>query len=194
MSDPEAPLTGPFGDASKHLPAGDLQHGLEALLGGMPKDAGKVSLLVSRLEGEERQLPERVRLTGLDGMPGDKWGRRLPINLEAQLTVMRRDVAELIANGQALTLFGDNLFVDLDLSAENLPIGTRLRLGRATLQVTPKAHNGCKKFRARFGLPALELVADKATRHHNLRGIYVRVIEDGEVAVGDELVVLERAT
>ena len=78
-----------------------------------------------------RETPERTRLSPDDGVPGDDWSRRPPRDPEAQLAVMRRDVAELIANGQPLTLFGDNLFVDLDLSAANLPAGTRLRVGDA---------------------------------------------------------------
>jgi MOSC domain-containing protein YiiM len=59
-------------------------------------------------------------------------------------------VAELIANGQPLVVFGDNLFVELDLSGKNLPTGTRLRVGGALVEVTPKPHNGCRTFNARF--------------------------------------------
>jgi MOSC domain-containing protein YiiM len=115
---------------------------------------------------------------------------------DAQLAVMQRDVAELIANGQPLTLFGDNLFLDLDLSAENLPAGSRVRAGTALLAVTPKPHDGCRKFRARFGNDALRFVSKGELRHRNLRGIYMRVVEAGELGVGDavELVAPGRAT
>ena len=77
---------------------------------------------------------------------------------------MRHDVAALIANGQPLTLFGDNLFVDLDISTANLPSGTRLRVGEALVEVTPKPHNGCSKFEGRFGADALRFVAPAPTR------------------------------
>ena len=66
----------------------------------------------------------------------------------------------------------------------NLPIGTRLRAGNAVLEVTPKAHNGCRKFTSRFGDDALRFVSDPERRHLNLRGIYLQVVEDGEVGVG----------
>jgi len=69
-----------------------------------------------------------------------------PLNGDAQISVMQREVAELIANGQPLTLFGDNLFVEIDLSVRSLPPGSRVRIGTAILEVTPKAHNGCRKF------------------------------------------------
>ena len=99
---------------------------------------------------------------------------------------------ELIANGQPLTLFGDNLFVELDISAANLPVGTRIRVGEALLEVTPKPHNGCLKFKGRFGQDALRFVQATPTRDQNLRGIYWKVVEPGEIAVGAAIVVLER--
>jgi MOSC domain-containing protein YiiM len=107
-----------------------------------------------------------------------------------QLAVMNRDVAALIAAGQPLTTFGDNLYVDLDLSAANLPPGTRLRLGGALLETTAFPHNGCAKFNARFGNDALRLVQRMETRHQNYRGVYWRVVEPGEIAVGDAIEVL----
>jgi MOSC domain-containing protein YiiM len=109
------------------------------------------------------------------------------------LAVMQRDVAELIANGQPLTLFGDNVFVDLDLSTANLPAGSRLRVGAVELVVTPAPHNGCRKFRGRFGDDALRFVAARHLRPRNLRGIYLRVVSGGDVACGDPVVVVSRA-
>ena len=133
-----------------------------------------------------------VRLTPEAGLSGDRWSRRPPRNPEAQLTVMRHDVAALVANGQALTLFGDNLFVDLDISAANLPTGTRLRVGAAVVEVTPKPHNGCAKFQGRFGQDALGFVAAPATRDQNLRGIYWKVVAAGDASVGSAVEVLSR--
>jgi MOSC domain-containing protein YiiM len=127
-------------------------------------------------------------------VPGDAWSRREGRKLEAQVAVMNVAVARLVASTQPLTLFGDNLFVDLDLSAANLPTGSRLRLGGAIVEVTPKPHNGCAKFRARFGDDALALVWKPELRHLNLRGLYVRVLEPGAVAPGDPFTLLSRAS
>jgi len=178
--------------APHYRPLADLEADLRALPSA-PRDAGRIALIVRRPGVGVRETPEQVRLSAEEGVPGDDWSRRPPREPTAQLAVMRRDVAEMIAGGQPLALFGDNLLVELDLSEANLPTGSRLRVGQALVEVTAKPHNGCRKFKERFGLDALRLVSAKPTRDQNLRGIYWRVVEDGEAAVGDEVRVIERA-
>jgi MOSC domain-containing protein YiiM len=151
-----------------------------------------VALIVRKAGGGVREMPERVRLDPEQGIPGDAWGRRRHPDPVAQLAVMELAVAELIANGQPIALFGDNLYLDLDLSASNLPPGTRLRAGECILEVTPKPHNGCSKFRGRFGPDSVLFASRADLRHRNLRGIYMRVIEAGEVGPGDTVEVLSR--
>lgn len=181
---------GPWGDASLHLPLAELERGFESLL--PPKDVGKLALIVARGDDGQRQTPERTVLSVDGGVPGDAWLRDCPDKIDAQITVMRSDVARLIANGQPLSLFGDNLLVDLDLSVANLPTGSRLRLGSALLEVTPEPHTGCLKFRQRFGGDALRFTAERRFRDLRLRGIYVKTVEQGEIAWGDSIEVLSR--
>jgi hypothetical protein len=157
-----------------------------------PRDAGRVALIVRRGDGGRRETPGQVRLGAETGVPGDRWSQRAERKPDMQIAVMQHDVAVLIANGQPLTLFGDNLLLDLDLSVANLPTGSRVRIGEALLEVTPMPHNGCRKFRGRFGHDALRLVSLPALRDRNLRGIYMRVVTDGDVAVGDAVRVLAR--
>jgi hypothetical protein len=182
---------GPEGDATRHLPLADLEAGLAALPPA-PSDVGLLTRIVRRHPDGARERPDRVRLTVEDGVPGDGWSRWPPRDPEGQLAVMRHDVAELIANGQPVEVFGDNLFVDLDISAANLPFGTRLRVGAAVVEMTPKAHDGCVKFRGRFGGDALRFVSAKPTRPLNLRGVYWKVVEAGAAGVGDPIRVLSR--
>lgn len=182
---------GPRGESSCHRPLDELDAGLRALP-ELPADAGRIALIVRRRSDGVRETPEQAHLSPEEGVDGDGWSRRPPRDLEAQLAVMRRDVAELIANGQSLSVFGDNLFVDLDISAANLPVGTRLRVGEAIVEVTPMPHDGCLKFKGRFGQDALRFVQAKPTRDRNLRGIYWKVVEAGDARVGDPIQVLSR--
>jgi len=179
------------GEPTRQLALEHLERALAAQPGA-PTDVGRIALIVRRGTGGQREILERVHLGTDTGVPGDAWSRRTPANPDGQIAVMQRNVAELIANGQPLTLFGDNLFLDLDLSRQNLPLGTRLRSGGALLEVTPKPHNGCHKFQARFGSDALRFVNQQELRHRNLRGIYLRVIEDGAVTLGDPVAVIAR--
>lgn len=182
---------GPPGDPSRHRPLAELEAALRAAPPAQ-KNTGRLALIVLRRADGTRETPDRVRLSPEEGLPGDRWGRRAQTKLPSQLTVVRRDVVELIANGQPLTVSGDNLVVDLDLSATNLPAGTRLRIGKAVVEVSAKPHNGCSKFAARFGADALAFVKEPRTRDQNLRGMYWTVVEAGEARVGDPIIVLTR--
>jgi hypothetical protein len=186
------PFEGLRGNPAQHLDRASLEAALAALPAA-PVDHGVLNLLLARGPRGERELPERVRLTVAGGMPGDRWAGNGKYGPDYQLAVTRTDFATVIANGQPLMLHGDNLFVTLDLSAANLPAGSLLRLGEATLRVTPTAHNGCKKWVQRFGLAPMQLNLDPSRHDTHLRGIYLQVIEDGMVALGDAIRVLERA-
>jgi len=177
------------GDPSRFLSLETLCRGFDEL---EPLDsrAGRVALIVRRVEGGLREVLESVLVTPETGVTGDAWERRPNRKGEMQIAVMRADVARMIANTQPLTLFGDNLFLDLDLSSDVLPAGTRLRVGEALLEVTPKPHTGCRKFEARFGADAWKFVWLPELKNRNLRGIYMRVVDAGTVRAGDPVHVL----
>ena len=181
------------GDPGRHATLADLEKGFRSLA-DPPRDAGRVSLIVRKVQGGLRETPARIPVAPDSGLPGDAWGRKAERKADMQISVMQRDVAELIANGQPLALSGDNLILELDLSAANLPPGSRVRIGDAVLEVTPQAHNGCKKFRARFGDDALRFVSNAELRPRNLRGIFMRVLQGGEVGPGDPVEVISRVT
>jgi MOSC domain-containing protein YiiM len=83
-------------------------------------------------------------------------------------------------------LAGDQLYVDLDLSHDNLPAGSRIAIGdTAVLEVSAKPHAGCKKFLARFGEDAVAFVNSEAGSRMRLRGLNARVVHGGEIRVGD---------
>ena len=174
-----------------HLDYATLEQGLHALP-PPPKDAGTVVEVVARPTSDARHTPAVAKLTPEHGLEGDRWRKRPHTGNRDQITVMRADFGRLAANGQPLALFGDNLVVELDLSEENLPAGTRLRIGTALCEVTPQPHTGCAKYEARFGKDARNLTLAKEYVPLRLRGLYICVLEAGEVHVGDSIQVLSR--
>jgi MOSC domain-containing protein YiiM len=82
---------------------------------------------------------------------------------------------------------GDNLFIDMDLSPTNTPPGQRLEIGSAIIEITPVPHNGCAKFIARYGRDACVFVNTGEGKRLRLRGIYARVVQDGQISVGDRV-------
>jgi hypothetical protein len=183
-------FTGLRGDVRRHLGRAELAARLAALPPA-PRDRGTVELLVARGVAGERVVLREAFLTVDGGMPGDRWNEDKKL-ADAQLATARADFARVIANEQPLELHGDNLYLDLDLSAANLPAGSRLRLGEALLEVTPKPHNGCKKWVQRFGLAPMQMNLAPEYRGMRLRGMYLRVVEDGLVGRHDPVVVLAR--
>ena len=172
--------------APRHLTAAELESGWEAIRQS-PRDVGTVKLIVRRPLVESREVLEVGEFDIEQGLVGDGWRER-DGRFESQITLMNSRAAELLAQSDdRWALAGDQLFVDLDLSDDNLRAGDSLTLGSVVLEVTPEPHTGCRKFSARFGPDALRFVNSPAGRHAHLRGIYAKVVQSGTVKTGEEI-------
>ena len=161
-----------------------------------PRERGTVRLICVRKGEGRHEMPETVQIAPGLGLAGDRWSQRGagkdPDGYSA-VTLMNATVAELLTAGrQPLDAPGDNLHVDLDISVEALPAGTRLRAGTAVLEVSAQPHTGCSTFSGKFGLDALKWVSTPEGRQRRLRGVNCAVISDGQVRVGDPIEVIER--
>jgi MOSC domain-containing protein YiiM len=102
-----------------------------------------------------------------------------------QINIMNSRVTALVAQEKSRwSLAGDQLYIDMDLSKENLPAGTRLEIGSAVLEVSPLPHTGCHKFVARFGVEAMKFVNSPVGKELCLRGINAKVVQGGVVRLG----------
>lgn len=162
-----------------------------------PQDSGKLDMIVARPEIGERVVLTVGELNLETGLVGDNWlvrgskktedGRAHP---DQQVLLMNsRAIQALTQDRQRWPLAGDQLYVDLNLSGENLPAGTQLVVGTAILEVTTVPHTGCQKFTERFGHAAIRWVNSPEGRQQCLRGICTRIIQPGRIQEGDEIIV-----
>ena len=176
----------------KHLTTAELECGLEKIRQS-PKDNGVLKLIVRRPQENKREVLEKGELDLFEGLIGDNWKTRGSSSTidglshpDKQLNIMNARAIALIAQDEnRWRLAGDQLFIDLDLSDENLPPGTRLQIGTAIIEVTPPPHNGCKKFVARFGLDAMKFVNSPIGKQLRLRGINAKVVCAGLIRTGE---------
>jgi MOSC domain-containing protein YiiM len=153
-----------------------------------PRERGTLRLVCRRVEPGVHETPDEAELSVQAGLVGDRWSAAHDPDHETQVTLMNATVAELVAAGrQPLHEAGDNLLVDFDIGYDNLPPGSRLRIGQAILEVTAAPHSGCSNFSGRFGQDALRWVNWRHWRERRLRGVNTRVIEGGTIRVGDEV-------
>jgi hypothetical protein len=179
-------------EAVKRLSMSELEAGME-YLHRSPKDKGLRKMIVRRPDIDEREVLAQGELDLAEGLLGDNWRTRgsrhttdgSP-NIQAQITIMNSRAIELLAQDEKRwPLAGDQLYIDMDLSDENLPPGTRLAIGSAVIEVSAVPHTGCKKFAERFGTDATKFVNSREGKRLHLRGIHARIIQPGEIHAGD---------
>ncbi len=177
----------------------ELQAELEQL-GASPRDNGTLAMIVCRPAEGERLVLERANLDPREGLIGDNWRTRGSKRTEdgsahpdMQIAMMNSRVIQAVAKDRdRWPLAGDQLFIDLDVSVENLQPGQRIAIGTAVLEITDVPHTGCDKFTARFGHDAIRFVNSPEGRQLRRRGIYARVVQAGTISVGDRISKIER--
>jgi MOSC domain-containing protein YiiM len=176
----------------EHLSRERLFAGLDRIR-AVPPDGGRLVLIVRRPTVGQREVLAEAILSRETGLAGDNWlargNSKTPdgsADAHAQITVMNARVAELVAGGtDRMPLCGDQLYLDLDLSVENLPAGSLLAVGQAVLRVSEAPHTGCAKFLERFGDEAMRFVNGRIGRQLRMRGMNTSVVVPGTVRLGD---------
>lgn len=139
-----------------------------------------VSINISRQKGEKKSPVKTGMLRVNHGLEGDahagNWHRQVSLLARESIDKMRARGLEL-APGD----FAENFTTEgLDLPA--LPVGTRLRVGPALLEITQigkKCHQGCAIYQ-QVG----ECVMPR-------EGVFARVLVGGQVRAGDRVEIVE---
>ena len=166
-----------------------------------PRDVGTLEAVIRRPAPGQREVLDVGHLDLAEGLVGDGWAargsRHTPdgtADPEMQLNVMHHGLVQFLAQDpERVELAGDQMYVDLDLSHDNLPARSELHIGGpegAVIVVTEVPHNGCGKFIARYGKEAMTFVNGPEGKPRRLRGLCAKVVRPGPVRPGDEIVVV----
>lgn len=166
-----------------------------AALAASPNDNGQLELIVLRPVTNARRVVDHCELSKTGGLHGDSWAKgcwkKLPDGSphpDVQISLMNSRCIQAIAGTpENWPPAGDNLFVDFDLSLANLKPGDQLAIGSAIIQLTNVDHAPCGKFSSRYGQDAFQFLDDPEHKTLNLRGIFARVVKDGQIATGDRI-------
>ena len=181
--------------APVHLDTASLEAGLDEIRRS-PLDQGTLELIVRRPEINGREVLDEAELSTSEGVVGDTWNVRGSKRTadgsshpDMQLNIINARLSRLIGgdDDDVRALAGDQLHVDLDISHDNLPAGTRLALGEAVIEITEQPHTGCPKFAARFGKEALRFVNVGVGKELRLRGLNAKVVVPGTIHRGDTI-------
>ncbi len=142
---------------------------------------GKViSTNISEVRGVQKHNVGKVKLVEDYGIENDahagKWHRQVSLLSYEKIEAFRAKGAEV--NDGA---FGENIVVS-GIDFKNLPIGTRFQCNDVILEMTQigkECHHGCEIFQ-KMG----DCIMPR-------EGVFAKIIKGGEIAVGDEMVIIK---
>lgn len=163
---------------------------VETLLIGRPKPLPWRDRTIRTSIGGREPVTTRVAL-GTGGFAGDRVGDTRvhggPHKAVCVYPVEHKPFwDDVLGTDLPAGAFGENLCLRGALEADAF-VGDILRVGSAVVQVS-QPRGPCFKLAARWGHKALP----KVMAERGISGWYFRVLEDGEVGVGDTLELLER--
>jgi len=179
-------------DAMKQVTMAELQAALPDVLAA-PKDNASIEQLCLRPDFGERNFVDKMQLTREFGIPGERWNYAPWLKQDngnadprIQVSILGTRVLDLVWRDRVNTAHpGDSFMADMDFSEANMPAGTLLNIGSATLRVTDKFNDACVKWKVRYGKDAKDWIVIPENIRHRLRGALCEVVRDGWVKNGD---------
>ncbi len=180
-----------------HATRDALDHGLPHVLAA-PKTDAAIHLFCTRPAYNRRVHPDRLGMSVAHGVADDfemssPWLKRddgTP-DPRIQVSILPLRVLDLVWRDRTAQAHpGDTIVADLDVTDANLPPGTLLRVGTATLRVSDLWNDGCAKWKVRYGAAAHEWVSAPEHERFRLRGILCSIVGDGTASLADRIVKL----
>jgi len=163
-----------------------------------PKDKAPILQLCVRPDEGKREYVEEIQFDSAQGIAGDRWIRKTWIytpegepDPRIQVCILGSRVLQLLCRDPERTVYpGDNIVADMDFSESNLPIGSRIQVGTAVLEVSDVFNTACSKWRKRHGTPSLRWINLPENKPHRLRGILCSIAQSGKAKLADRIVKL----
>ena len=160
-----------------------------------PKNNAKIEQLCYRPDFSKRTFVNQLSVSIAGGVQGCRWSHTPWLKKDdgsgdprIQVSILQKRVLDLIyAPGNEETHPGDTFIVDMDLSQENLPVGSVVQAGSALLRISDHWNNACVKWKVRYGSDALDWVRHNENIKYRLRGVLCEVVKDGTIVNGISL-------
>lgn len=181
-----------------HATRSELNSALPSVLDA-PKNGAKVELLCRRPDRNQRDFTDHLRLTQAGGIEGDYEMKKPWLTLpdgspdpRIQVSILPKRVLDLVWRDRENVAYpGDTIIADLNVTLDNMPVGTRLQVGGAVLEVSDVWNEGCAKWKVRMGREAYDWTSAPEHEALRLRGIYCSIVGDGMVRIGDTITKIE---
>lgn len=138
------------------------------------------AVCISERKGEQKHPVDEVWLEKDYGIDGDahagNWHRKVSLLAAESVEKVQKNLPFSLTSGA----FAENILTE-GIELYTLPVGTRLKIGRAEGEVTQigkECHQGCA---------IRELAGDCVMPRE---GIFVKVVKSGRVKAGDEIKIL----
>lgn len=163
-----------------------------------PKDSAPIESLCFREGYGQRAFPEQIELSVAGGIKGERWAKAPWLKLadgspdpRIQVSILPLRVMDLCWRDRQNSVHpGDTMVADLDMSEANLPVGTRLAVGTAQIEVSDYFNTACIKWKERYGAESLAWINHRSYRALRLRGVLCRIVQDGVIRASDAIRVL----
>lgn len=160
-----------------------------------PLNNASVTMLCRRPDRNQREFCEGLSLSPQTGVEGDYEMAKPWLTLgdgspdpRIQVSLLPQRVLDLVWRDRKNVVYpGDTVIADLNMTLDNLPVGTRLQIGGAVIGVSDIWNEGCAKWKVRMGRAAYDWTSASGHESLRLRGIYCRIIESGEIKLGDRI-------